>query len=323
MSVTILLVNYNSGGLLADCLSSLMAQTIRPDEILVVDNASVDGSAASLPTYDNVKVDRLDENLGFAAANNHGIAKCRTDYVALLNPDAFPDPDWLAQLIKAANSEPETTAFGSLQINHARPDILDGTGDSYHLTGRVWREDFGRHYRPGTLCRKEIFSPCAAAALYRRQALLEVGRFDEDYFCYVEDVDLGFRLRLAGHKSLLVPEAVVRHIGSATTGGSRSDFAVYHGHRNLVWVYVKNMPGILFWVLLPLHLLMNLVAVLRFSFRGQGGVILRAKQDAIKGLPAMWRKRRKIQSARTGSVLDIWRSLDKRVIPRIMRGTGK
>jgi GT2 family glycosyltransferase len=91
----------------------------------------------------------------------------------------------------------------------------------------------------------EIFSPCAAAALYRRSALLEVGGFDEDFFCYVEDVDLGFRLRLAGYRCLYVPLSVAHHIGSGTTGGKNSDFSVYHGHRNLVWAFVKNMPGVL------------------------------------------------------------------------------
>ena len=90
---------------------------------------------------------------------------------------------------------------------------------------------------------REVFSPCAAAALYRRSALVEIGGFDDDFFCYSEDVDLGFRLMLAGHSCLYVPTSVTHHVGSGTTGGQNSDFAVYHGHRNLVWTYVKDMPG--------------------------------------------------------------------------------
>jgi GT2 family glycosyltransferase len=144
---------------------------------------------------------------------------------------------------------------------------------------------------------------------------MEVGGFDEDFFCYAEDVDLGFRLRLAGHRCLLVPDAVVRHVGSATTGGQKSDFAVYHGHRNLVWTYMKNMPGALFWLFLPLHILLNLVTVLWFSLRGQGRVIMRAKRDALCDLPRMWRKRREIQRARRAPVGEIWRALDKRLWP--------
>jgi len=112
-----------------------------------------------------------------------------------------------------------------------------------------------------------------------------------------------------------VPDAVVHHLGSATTGGQRSDFSMYHGHRNLVWTFIKNMPGVLFWALLPIHVVLNIVAVARCAMRGQTMVILRAKWDAIKGIPRMWRKRREIQSHRRATVMDIWRVLDKRLIP--------
>ena len=139
--------------------------------------------------------------------------------------------------------------------------------------------------------------------------------FDEDFFCYFEDVDLGFRLRLAGHRCLLVPDAVVYHVGSATTGGQHGDFAVYHGHRNLVWTYVKNMPGALFWLLLPAHIALNLVTIVWFSLRGQGAVILKAKRDALCGLPRMWKKRRDIQKYRTASAVEIWKALDKSFWP--------
>jgi GT2 family glycosyltransferase len=183
------------------------------------------------------------------------------------------------------------------------------------MSGLVWRERHGARQQAGDLVPQKIFSPCAAAALYRRQALVDVGGFDEDYFCYVEDVDLGFRLRLAGHKAMYVPDAVVHHVGSATTGGQHSDFSVYHGHRNLVWTFVKNMPGVLFWLLLPLHLMMNAMMLVWFIARGQGQVILRAKRDAIKGLPKAWLKRRQIQERRVASIKDIWRALDKRVLP--------
>jgi len=128
--------------------------------------------------------------------------------------------------------------------------------------------------------------------------LQEVGGFDEDFFCYLEDVDLGFRLRLAEHRCLYVPSSVARHVGSGTTGGQHSDFALYHGHRNLVWTYLKNMPGALFWIFLPLHLVMNLVALVVFGWRGQGKVMFRAKRDAVLGLPRMWAKRRQLQLSR-------------------------
>jgi len=130
----------------------------------------------------------------------------------------------------------------------------------------------------------------------------------------VEDVDLGFRLRLVGYRCLYVPQSVVYHVGSGTTGGQHSDFAMYHGHRNLVWTFVKNMPGILFWMLLPLHVSLNLASIIWFALRGRGGVIWRAKRDALLGLPKMWRKRQYIQKTRVASIGEVWRQLDKRMI---------
>jgi hypothetical protein len=127
----------------------------------------------------------------------------------------------------------------------------------------------------------EIFYPCAAA-MYRRDAFEQVQGFDEDFFCYAEDVDLGFRLRLLGHRALYVPDAVVYHVGSGSTG-RRSDFSVYHGQRNLVWSFVKNMPVSLLLLYWPAHVLMNIAALAILAFRGQGRVAWRAKIDAIHG----------------------------------------
>ena len=315
MSVAVIIVNYNGGALLAECLRHLHLQTVQPENVLVVDNASVDESADCSGEFPDITVLKMRSNLGFAAGNNRAITKCDTEFVALLNPDAFPEPDWLEQLLNAAKTNPDAAMFGSRQLCRENPDILDGIGDIYHMSGLVWRQRHGVRQQTEDLAPREIFSPCAAAALYRRQALMDAGGFDEDYFCYVEDVDLGFRLRLAGCKAMYVPEAVVHHVGSATTGGQHSDFAVYHGHRNLVWTYVKNMPGILFWLFLPLHLMLNIVTVMWFTFRGQGSVILRAKLDAIKGLPKVWVKRSQIQAARRATVRDIWQALDKRLFP--------
>ena len=143
----------------------------------------------------------------------------------------------------------------------------------------------------------EVFAPCAAAALYRRAAFEEIGGFDERFFCYFEDVDLGFRLRLRGYRCLYVPDAIVRHVSSALSG-YRSDFAVYHGERNAVWTFVKNMPGPLFWLYLPQHLALNVAALFYYPWRGQGRVVWRAKRDAILGLPAALRERRAVQQRR-------------------------
>lgn len=154
------------------------------------------------------------------------------------------------------------------------------------------------------LQREEIFSACAAAALYSRLAWQEVGGLDENFFCYGEDVDLGFRLQLAGYKCLYVADAVALHVGSAVTG-EHSDFSTYYGQRNLPWVYVKNMPAILFWLLLPYHAVINIAALFACAMRGQGRVALRAKFDALRGIPRAWRDRSAIQRSRRVSAFRI------------------
>lgn len=312
VSITVIIVSWNCSTVLSKCLDHLWKQTLAPSRVLIMDNGS-DDSLESIAQDSRIELHLLSSNLGFASANNRALLDCDTEYVALLNPDAFPKPDWLECLVFAANSYPDVSAFASLQLCDDDPEVVDGAGDSYHVSGLVWRDRHGARLSPADLQHKAIFSPCAAAALYRRDALVDVGGFDEDFFCYVEDVDLGFRLRLAGHQAMLVGDAIVRHVGSAATGGQRSDFCVYHGHRNLVWAFVKNMPGILFWLLLPAHLILNIYTMVYFAFNKQGKVIWQAKLDALKGIPKMWRKRQIIQKQRVATLGEIWRILDKRL----------
>lgn len=318
MRAALIIVTWNAAHLMNAVLAALSKQTRPADRVLIVDNGSLDENQLIdiVAQYPFCELKRLGKNLGFAAANNIGVRECNdVEFVALLNPDAFPEPYWLEALLTAARDNSEFAVFGSKLVNAADPSVLDGVGDAYHISGLVWRERSEVPQQGGDFLTREIFSPCAAAALYRRQIVVDAGGFDEDYFCYVEDVDLGFRLRLAGHKAMYVPNAVTHHVGSATTGGQHSDFSVYHGHRNLVWTFVKDMPGGVFWLLLPLHVAMNLVALVVFTLRGQGRVILRAKWDAIKGLPKMWRKRQLVQSTRITTVREIWRLMDKQIVP--------
>ena len=311
--VSVIIVNFNGAWHLQRCLTALQAQTVAPGEIILVDNASTDGSREILAQFPKVRLLLQTENLGFARGNNLAIkeASATSEWIALLNADAFVAPTWLEVLQKATHEAPNVHAFGSKLLSAADPKRLDGVGDAYFISGRIWRKGHGQTATADTDQVREIFSPCAAAALYLRSALNAVGGFDEDYFCYVEDVDLGFRLRLAGYRCLLVPSAVAYHVGSGSSGGRRSDFAVYYGHRNLVWTYLKNMPGWLFWVCLPLHLVLNLMSLFLFFFRGQGRVILRAKWDAFRGLREIWQKRQTIQGGRRVAVLDILAVLQK------------
>jgi GT2 family glycosyltransferase len=299
-----------------------MSQSLKPHEILLVDNDSSDGSIEIVQRFPTVKILELDRNTGFAYGNNLGMnaASGEAEWIALVNPDAFVEPRWLEELMLAAEEHPEFDVFGSKMLNAANSSLLDGIGDACHISGLVWRMGHGLPVSISEDLKCEIFSACAAAALYRRSALLKVGGFDEDFFCYVEDIDLGFRLRLAGYRCLYVPDSVVHHIGSASTGGQHSEFAIYHGHRNLVWSFLKNMPGVLFWLLVPMHVAMNLITILWFFIQGKSIVILRAKRDALMGIPLMWRKRHSIQKARIASIFDIWHLLDKAIMPvTIMR----
>ena len=315
--VTVIVVNWNGGEFVIRCLRALEQQTCADFRAVVVDNASSDGSAERIEReFPGVKLLRAGGNLGFAAGNNLGFRHAEgSEWVALLNPDAFVEPDWLEKLVAAAEAHPDCASIGSRLLRADDPRTLDGTGDVYHVSGVHWREGFGRPLEAWALAAKEIFSPCAASALYRLCAIRSVGGFDEDYFCYSEDVDLGFRLRLAGYRSWYAPDSVAHHVGSATTGKT-SDFTIYHGCRNTVWTYVKNMPALLFWLYLPLHIAGNVAMILRYGLQGRWGVILRAKKDAVKQLPVMWRKRRYIQAQRVSSASEVRRLMEKGVFPR-------
>lgn len=310
--IGVVVVHWNSPELLDDCLQHLDAQHVMPDRIVVVDNAS-DG-------FDAGRVERRfpaatvvcnDENLGFAGGANRGAQELHDcDWIAFLNPDAFPDPGWLQALQQAAQTYPHAGSIASHMIQGTTPPQLDGTGDVYHISGRVWRRDEGCRPPDPARALGPVFSACAGAAAYQRDAFREVGGFETGFFCYLEDVDLGFRLRLAGYECVYVPTASVRHLGSAVTG-RRSEFSLYHGHRNLVWTFVRNMPSPLFWSLLPYHLLLNLATLTWFVLRGQGRTLWRAKRDAFLALPQVWRERQAIQSQRRITCRAVWACLDK------------
>jgi GT2 family glycosyltransferase len=306
--VAVIVVNWNSGPLLGDCLSALDRQTLKPRRIIVADNNSTDHSISQVrDRHPAVEVVPLEYNAGFAVANNLAVRMADDcHWIALLNPDAFPEPRWLERLVETGNTHPGYAFFASRLLIAGAEERLDGAGDVYSVNGLAWRRYHGRPSTGTALVVEEVFGPCAAAALYRRDAFLEAGGFDESYFCYFEDIDLAFRLQLAGHRCLYVPEAVVHHVGSASTG-RRSDFSIYHGHRNLVWTYVKDMPGPLLAAYLPHHLFLNLVSVLWFVFHGQGRTILKAKWDAVAGLPRAWRQRRQIQAKRRAGIWQLRR----------------
>jgi N-acetylglucosaminyl-diphospho-decaprenol L-rhamnosyltransferase len=294
--VSVIIVNYNAGQYLKSCINALLLQDCGDFEIIVVDNASTDNSLASLPLHSQLRILPLDANYGFAKANNIGISHATGEWIATLNPDAFPAVNWLSSLLNATMRYPEYTMFGSTQINAENRQLLDGTGDLYHVLGIPLRGNYGKklEYLPAE---GEVFSPCAAAALYRKDVLLAAGGFDEAFFCYCEDIDLAFRLRLLGERAMQVREAVVYHIGSAITG-TGSSFATYHGMRNRVWVLVKNMPPLLLWGILPLFILLQPLFLVRAARKKQFRAALKGLVDALRMIRPVLTARREIQRKR-------------------------
>jgi len=310
-TVSVVIVCWNSAAYLPRCLQALALQTYRDFDVIVIDNGSTDGATLHLPeAYPGLRIhlEVLPSNTGFATANNLAANLAQCTWLALLNPDAYPDPDWLQQLMQVAASRPDCF-FASRQIQTDRPVLLDGEGDIYYTSGLAMRRNYNLRYLAPE-APHEVFSACAAAAMYPRDQFLAAGGFDEEYFAYHEDVDLGFRLRLRGLRCILVPAASVHHVGTASTG-RRSAFAVYHGHRNLVWTYVKNMPAPWSWFYLPLHVAVNLLSIPYFILAGNGSAILRAKRDALLGLGRALRKRRLVQAERKVAGASVVRQMNR------------
>lgn len=258
-------MNYNAGDWLARSVASVAAQTMTDFECFIVDNGSEDASFTSLPKLDErFTLLPQDENTGFAKGNNIAARQARGDWLALLNPDAFARPDWLEKLEEAIQTYPRATMIGSTQYMALEPDLFDGLGDEYHGFGLAWRAGFNHPVR--SISDRETFGPCGAGAVYHRDTFIRLGGFDESFFCYHEDVDLAFRMRLDGGFCIQSAAAKIDHISSGISGRS-SEFAVYHGTRNRIWTFMKNMPLPLRLVLGPAHIVTNFGVLIWSIFR--------------------------------------------------------
>lgn len=266
--VCVIIVNYNAGKYLRPCVESLLSQTLTNFECILVDNGSTDGSMESLPELDSrFTLIEAGENLGFAVANNRAVAKTSADWVALLNPDAFARPDWLEKGLDAKSRIANTAMVGSTQYLALEPGLFDGLGDEYHAFGVAWRAGFGKPVSNfDDLFDRKTFGPCGAGAFYDRQVFETLGGFDESFFCYHEDVDLAFRMRLSGYRCVQSAEAAIDHVSSAISGRA-SEFAVYHGTRNRIWTFFNNMPWPLLILLTLPHILTNLAFLIVSIFR--------------------------------------------------------
>lgn len=296
--VSVIIPNWNGKDLLGPCLESLYQQEFKDFEVILVDNGSKDGSVSLVEeNFPQVRVIPLEENRGFSAAVNAGIVACESPYIALLNNDTEVHPLCLKELLGALEADPKAGSAACKILFFSDPTSVNSAGDEFSWFGiayqrRLMRGDSELFNEP-----RYVFSACAAAALYRRELFETVGLFDETFFAYQEDVDLGFRSQLAGYRCIFVPTAIVHHkyqMTSSKVGGLR----VYLNQRNKYFVLVKNLPTRLFLFCSPLIALHEGLCFMKAIYRGNLGVYLRALKDVMTHFPDMLRARRKIQSCR-------------------------
>ncbi len=242
MKVTIVIPNYNGKHFMEPCLASLEKQTYQDFKILVVDNASTDGSLKYMSeVYPEIEVIALDSNYGFSRAVNEGIRRCETPYVILLNNDTTVDSHYVEEMVRAIEISPKIFSVSSKMIQMYHPDLIDSAGDLYTLMGWGVCRGAGRPVSNYTK-QDSIFTACAGAAIYRRSIFNEIGFFDESHFAYLEDIDIGYRARIYGYKNIYCPAALVYHVGSGTSGSKYNTFKVSLSARNSIWLNYKNMP---------------------------------------------------------------------------------
>lgn len=305
--ISVIVLNYNGKGFLNSCLSSLASQTYSDFEVIVVDNGSRDGSPEYIEeNYPWVRLAKNEENLGFAGGTNVGIRAAKGEFIITLNNDSRADSRFIEELIKPM-ADPEVGVCAAKMLF---PDgRINSAGICISRSGAAWDRGMFEPDRGQYEFVEEVFGACAGAALYRREMLDEIGLFDEDFFLYLEDVDLAFRARLAGWKCLYVPGArVIHHHGG--TAGVGSDLAVYYGNRNIVWYPIKDFPFRLLITSLPFIVARNLAVIPYYALRGQGGVILKSKLDALKGVVKMMEKRkdvvRRADYSQINRFVEIW-----------------
>ena len=293
MKVTVIIPNYNGLKFMETCMAALDRQTCREFVTLIVDNGSSDGSADFIREhYPQAMLLETGENLGFSGAVNVGIKAAQTPYVLLLNNDTEADPAFVAEMVKAIERSERIFSVSSKMVQLYHPDLMDDAGDMYTLLGWPFQRGVGQpsdgYQRP---CR--VFSACAGAAIYRREVFEEIGYFDKLHFAYLEDLDVGYRAKIAGYDNIYCPRAVIRHVGSGTSGSKYNSFKVKLAARNIVYVNYKNMP--------LLQLLINLPGLavgcfIKYGFFKKIGFEKDYREGLLEGLKTL-RQCRKVKFA--------------------------
>ncbi len=321
--VSVIVVNYNRAQLLRDCLTSLLSQTYDPLEIIVIDNGSTDDSVAVVNEFgcERLRLIRLETNLGFGRANNIGISEARGSFVALLNNDAMAQPDWVERMMEVALRDGQARiGMWACKILLFNSRVIDKAGHLIYADGQNRGRGTGQVDRGQYEQVEDALFPDGCAALYLKEAVNEAGGFDPDFFAYADDADLGLRLQLLGWGCRYVPDAVVRHRHSATSG-AYSERKIYLVERNRFWLAVKNFPlpmllGSVFFTLSRWFWNVAAAALGRgpagnftreLSARALARVIVRAYWDGFRGMRPILERRRKIRTSRRLSDGDLWR----------------
>ena len=300
---SVIIPNWNGGHFLPTCLDALAKQTYSTVEVIVVDNASQDGSQALIrEQYPVVSLIELGENRGFTGGCNVGIEAAKGAFVALLNNDTEVDPGWVEAVVNAFERHDDVGIVASKMLLFDRRDHLHTAGDYFTVDGRagnrgVWQRDEGQFDQE-----EYVFSACGGSAVYRRSMLDQIGFLDDDFFFSLEDIDLAWRAQLTGWKVLYTPAAIVYHHLSATGGGATASF--YDG-RNLIYILIKNYPSMLWrkngWQIMRTQAQLAWEAMR--AWRGEAArARLRGMLAGLGGVFRMWRKRRAIQKLRTVSI---------------------
>ncbi|MBY0009530.1 glycosyltransferase family 2 protein [Paenibacillus typhae] len=318
--ISVVVVNYNGAEFIAECIDSVIKQTYTNWELIILDNNSTDNSIAIIEEYPFVKLMKSNENLGFAKGNNMAIRQSKGDYVALLNNDANADPDWLLKLFNMLESNSRLGSCACKIVSYYDPDIMDSAGLLIHPSGMSRGNGRAEPVSNYNITQK-ILIPSGCASMFRKKALDEAGLFDEDFFCYCEDTDLGLRLQIFGWECMYVSDAVVHHRYSATAG-KYSLFKTYLVERNHFWFVIKNFPMTMI-LMNPIHTVGLYLYQLKDMLKQNGAAnelvnsyskkklvitILKAHRDVWKTVFVMLKKRREINKGKrvTNKQIKMW-----------------
>jgi GT2 family glycosyltransferase len=310
--ISVVIPNYNGAACLEPCLRSLKMQTYTHFEVIVIDNASSDHSVEmTRREAPQARVLQQRQNLGFAAAVNRGMEAARGEWVAVLNNDTEAPEDWLAECAAAIARHPDASFFACRILEYDRPGRIFSAGDCFLRAGIGYRR--GQEQADGEKFGLEvpIFSSCGCAALYRKAALTGHGGFDEHFFAYLEDVDLGLRLQAAGAHGYYIPRARIFHRGGITSGGEFSPLAVRLRTRNAILLLLKSVPGPVVWRSLPMILISQVYWLGRVLAHGRLLSYLRGMTGVIPLAPVMLRRRRALRTTWIESGDRLWRSIQE------------